>query len=386
VARFGRYELSTETELALLADATAMGQLLLTRNASPVWVMSELPVDVKGLDAARTDALLALDVHSLVALTGLPSAGAAPTTTQLWLEGWSETLAWGSHEITLAVTGYCRTVPAPRWNDVDPAWVWGDQTLVGTDTNLAPNPGGESGSAGMATNGSATWSLAMDAVAPISGTQSWVMTRGGVATTSPSYVANAGTTYGAVPCLPGDTVTFGVDLRTEAAARRKFRGYIQFRDAANVNTVATPNTFVDINAPGTARYVLSAAVPAGPSVKCHAVLQVQTWDGSNAPVGERTWWDRHTWVVKMDTSGAYWDGDTPDTETDVYAWTGTPQNSPSTRTAYEPGGGPAGWSTQTWDDMACLGPPQTHGRWDDTPASTRWNLVPPATTWNNWKG
>jgi hypothetical protein len=130
VARYGRYELSAETELALLADATALGQLLLTRNSTPVWVMSELPVDIKGLDPARTDALLALDVHGLVTLTGLPAAGAAPSTAHLWVEGWTERLAWGEHDITLAVSGYCRTAPAPTWNDTDPAWTW--DTVLGT--------------------------------------------------------------------------------------------------------------------------------------------------------------------------------------------------------------------------------------------------------------
>lgn len=122
--RFGRYGYTTTTELAAVADATALGQLLLVRNASPVWVMAALPVDTKGLDNARMDALLALDVHSLITLTGLPAIGAAPTTAHLWVEGWKETLTFGGHELELVVSGYCRTVPAPRWNDVDPAYTW----------------------------------------------------------------------------------------------------------------------------------------------------------------------------------------------------------------------------------------------------------------------
>lgn len=122
--RYGRYELSASTELALLADATAMGQLLLTRNVSPVWVMADLPVDVKHLTAEQTQALLSLDVHSLMDLTGLPVAGSAPTSATLWVEGWDETLVWGDHEITLAVSGYCRTAPAPRWDDSPPAQTW----------------------------------------------------------------------------------------------------------------------------------------------------------------------------------------------------------------------------------------------------------------------
>lgn len=124
IARYGRYEFTTTTELAEAGDAFSLGQLLLTRNSSPVWIMAELPVDMAGLDPARTATLLGLDMHSLVALTGLPSAGSAPTSANLWLEGWTETLAWGVHDITLAVTGYCRTVPAPTWSDVPVENTW----------------------------------------------------------------------------------------------------------------------------------------------------------------------------------------------------------------------------------------------------------------------
>jgi hypothetical protein len=132
VERYGRYELSTATELATATDAAAMGSLLLTRNSSPVWVLSELPVDVKNLDAADTSALLSLDIHSLVRLTGLPAAGSAPTSAALWVEGWTETLAWGEHALTLTVSGYCRTAPPPRWDDVDPDQTWDTFDLAET--------------------------------------------------------------------------------------------------------------------------------------------------------------------------------------------------------------------------------------------------------------
>lgn len=122
--RFGRYGYTTTTELAALADAQALGQMLLVRNATPVWILAALPVDTKGLDQPRYDALCGLDMHSLVTLTGLPAIGTAPTTAHLWVEGWKETLTWGEHEIELVVSGYCRTAPAPRWNDVDPAFTW----------------------------------------------------------------------------------------------------------------------------------------------------------------------------------------------------------------------------------------------------------------------
>jgi hypothetical protein len=124
IARYGRYEVSDTTVLVAAADATALGQMILTRNSSPVWIMDSLPVDVKGLSDADTTALLGLDMHSLVNLTGLPSAGAAPTSALLWVEGLTETATWGGHEITLLVSGYCRTVPVPRWDEVDPAETW----------------------------------------------------------------------------------------------------------------------------------------------------------------------------------------------------------------------------------------------------------------------
>lgn len=124
IARYGTYSVSLTTELAAQADAAAFGTLLLTRNHHPVWILNALPVDVETLDPDRTQALLSLDVGALVFLTGFPIAGGSPPTAYLWLEGWDETLAWGEHNLALVVSGYCRTSPPPRWNDVDPAMTW----------------------------------------------------------------------------------------------------------------------------------------------------------------------------------------------------------------------------------------------------------------------
>lgn len=124
IAARGRYAASITTDLAAVGDATAFGNLLLTRNSSPVWVLTGLPIAMPDLDLDRTRALLDLDLGSLISLTGLPSVGGAPTTAALWVEGWGETLTFDGHDIALYVSGYCRTVPSPRWNDLDPAWTW----------------------------------------------------------------------------------------------------------------------------------------------------------------------------------------------------------------------------------------------------------------------
>ena len=140
ITRWGAYAYSSSTELAALADAQAQAQLLLARNSSPVWVMAALPVDVPGLDATQYDALLALDMHSLLTLSGLPSLGAAPTSASMWVEGWKEELTWGTHQLELVVSGYCRTSPPPRWDDLPPSLLWGGYLPTVVRTNYATNP------------------------------------------------------------------------------------------------------------------------------------------------------------------------------------------------------------------------------------------------------
>lgn len=142
IAMFGRYEYTTTTELVALADASAIGQLLLTRNRVPVWIMASLPVDVAGLSVADTTQLLNLDMHDLINLTGLPAAGEAPTSALLWVEGWTETLTFGGHEIELVVSGFCRTAPAPRWNDLAASITWNSMGQLTWDdaTCLGPQP------------------------------------------------------------------------------------------------------------------------------------------------------------------------------------------------------------------------------------------------------
>jgi hypothetical protein len=97
--------------------------------------MAALPVDLADLDPDRTATLLAMDLHSLLNLTGLPAVGSAPTSAVLWLEGITETLAYGVHDFELAVSGYCRTSPPPRWDDVPPAQTW--DTAPGTWDEMA---------------------------------------------------------------------------------------------------------------------------------------------------------------------------------------------------------------------------------------------------------
>ena len=123
IAKFGRVAYSVTTQLATLADASAMATLLTTRNAEPVWLLDGIGLDLSVLDPAKQAAVLGLDIHDLINVTGFPVGGPA-TSAALWVEGWTEDIAHGSHVIALAVSGYCRTSPPPRWDDVAPTRTW----------------------------------------------------------------------------------------------------------------------------------------------------------------------------------------------------------------------------------------------------------------------
>ena len=98
----------------------------MSRNADPVWVLDQLPLDVAPMGWEATDAVLGLDLHSLVRVENMPAAGTAPTDAWLFVEGWEETVRFGEWELTLNVSDFARTAPGPAWDDVDAGLAWDD--------------------------------------------------------------------------------------------------------------------------------------------------------------------------------------------------------------------------------------------------------------------
>lgn len=372
IARWGHYGYTSTTDLAQLVDAQTVARLLLARNSSPVWVMAALPVDVQGLDAARYEALLGLDVHSLLVLTGLPGIGTAPTSANLWVEGYREGLTYGGHEIELVVSGYCRTAPPPRWDDVDPGWTWGDATYVETGRNLITNPSVEVDLAGWASWGAATTLARQGSSGSPSGGFYMRCTTG--ATT------NAGAAR-VVPATPGARYAARAMSRLNTAAGVGL--ILQFLDGAaaqvgityGATTTHPTSTWglntVDAIAPAGAVsvrviVVRRAAGAAGQLLDVDAVALYAVPPGS-AP----------------DTT--YFDGDTLDTTTTDYVWAGAAHGSQSVRSAVESitaGGLPP---DLTWDGAACLGPPINVGRWNDQPATLRWDQIAPSRSWDTYR-
>ena len=382
ISKWGEYSLSSSTQLAALADATAMGNLLLTRNREPVWILSALPIDVADLTQAETVALLSLELGDLITVTGLPAAGTVPTTATLWVEGWTETLTWAGHQLELTVSGYCRTVPAPRWNDLDPALTW-DQ-MGTTWVNRMTNPNLELNTQFWGSSNSALWPLVRDTTAPIYGAASAMTTRAADLTSQATSVSTVqvfapevigGGNNIRLTCQPGDEVSFRYRMKIEAAPRT-LNGYISWRSDTGGSAspaTSTPVTFT-ATAVGAYSITVTGTAPAGCVAYIPTIYVTMPAGQGNAHPGERIWLDALLVQTNGDSTLGYWDGDTADTPDYGYSWAGAQHASQSLRQ-----------TGSTWDDATCLGPQPNRGRWDDVPATTRWNTVTPTgITWDKW--
>lgn len=342
--KFGTYGYSITTALAALADAQALGQLLLVRNSKPVWSMAALPIAVDALDQATYEALLSLDVHSLISLVGLPAISTAPTSAMLWVEGWKETLAYGVHELELAVSGYCRTSAPPRWNDVAPGWLWGERQLTETRRNYITDP----------------------RLVTASG---WtgVVAGGAITTTSPYSPNQPGAAAGQVWAVSVDiTAPVGQALNGQLAPRGTAAGLF--------GSIPYTPTMWNVPAGTTQRVTAVGPLGAGADgLRWHTSVNVAA--GTFGRV----------MMERASVAGAYFDGDTPDTADTDYAWAGSANGSASVQSAIGlvSGGLPP---TMTWDDAACFGPPANLGRWDDQPATLRWDQLQPAILWDTYTG
>lgn len=382
VGKFGRYGYAVTTELAAVADATALGQLLLVRNSKPVWVMAALPIDVKGLTDAQYDALLNLDMHSLITLTGLPVIGAAPTSATLWVEGIKEGLAWDAHDIELVVSGYCRTAPAPRWDDVAPEWLWGGTVVTATRRNLATNPSGE-GAGGWAANTPANHTISDDtSIVHGRGKSKRCTPQAPVIGASTSLLAMFNIGGNPWPATVGQAYTASAYLRSTAPAAKGQVG-IQFLNAGGGGILTTLGPLVDLPPNEWVRASWQQTAPTD-TVTMRVTASIQR-QGGNVVAGELAWID-DCLVEAAASLGAYFDGATPDVPNALdYSWAGAADASASTadELAVIASGLPA---SLTWDDAACMGPPANLGRWNDQPASLRWDQIAPASTWNNYGG
>lgn len=103
-------------------DALAYAVDIVGRRSRARWRVPSLAVDVlRSLDADQRAQLVAIEPGALLALSGLPTT--APfVSSQLWIEGWTETYARYAWRFALSVSSRGLTGPAPRWADVPLTW------------------------------------------------------------------------------------------------------------------------------------------------------------------------------------------------------------------------------------------------------------------------
>lgn len=125
ISAYGEFEASLATSLAAVGDATQRANGIILKQKTPAWILSGIAIDLslERVDAGMTAELLALEMHDLVSVTGLP-AGSPYTAANLWVEGWVEEITGDSWTIALVTSDYCRSAAELRWDDVPPEYPW----------------------------------------------------------------------------------------------------------------------------------------------------------------------------------------------------------------------------------------------------------------------
>jgi hypothetical protein len=399
VATFGTYAASLSTQLVDATAAAERADVILARQAEPAWLLSGVELRLELLtevldpadDLATTLTLLGLDVHALLSITGMP-AGSPYTSALLFVEGWHETIRWGHWQLALVVSDYCRTAPAPRWDDVDPGWTWDAAGGSVVRVNLVPNPRIgvdltswlEYGAINSRQAGQTGWAL---------GTSTSIRATMDDAAVVPTYATGHYTD--ALP-IPAAGVPFSAVAQVRSNRNQRVALSVDFYDngtdwtwlGSSWDTELVPAVVLE---PNVAAALVSRPMLAPPgagvvSLGCYPAPN-NSGDGGPSIVP----WQAGDWLeltnaqleqtdleltVDGDPVTGVFHGGMPDTFADDYAWAGAPDASPSTRTTPP---------EMTWDTATCLPPITPAGRWDDVPATTRWDQVDAGTSWDQWE-
>jgi hypothetical protein len=191
-------------------------------------------------------------------------------------------------------------------------------------TNLAPNPSLEGGSAtGWVSNDEVGQPLVLDNTSAMTGVYSMRQAAKAVPTAEIASLYLTAADWARFPCVAGQAFTFSLDVKCEVA-NRAVQFYVAWYNGSTWLAQSELVGVVDTGAAGTTRRAVFTAVPpAGATVASPSVI-VRTMDWSPAIPGEKAWLDR------LNVGGAeYFDGDTPDSPTDTYNWTGSQYSSTS---------------------------------------------------------
>lgn len=198
------------------------------------------------------------------------------------------------------------------------------------DTNLVPNGGFNSATTGWAP-GTNVASLAIATV----GSEKYLQAN------FPSSVtlSDGERSYVNSPLIPipgPGSYSVRADVRipgTPAAGVSTTIGCLaRFYDASGAQVGSDQHLTNPSTTPDVWRQVWALATAPAGATQARLYPNVQ-WHGTTTTFSGGLWYVDSVTLVKSDVLQPFWDGDTPDTTTTTYAWTGTANNSASTRTS-----------------------------------------------------
>lgn len=189
-------------------------------------------------------------------------------------------------------------------------------------TNLATNPGYEIGT-GSITSAFSDYAAGVETVAPISGTRSFLTTRGG--TISGNVISGILCSTGAVriPVTVGVPIYGAASVKTDQA-NAIIKTRCNWYDASTVLTAGPETTRVASAIAGQVYRVSEVGIPPPTTVTAYLRINIYT-SGAAVVGGEKAWADQL--MIVNNYSGpdiAYADGNSPG-----WAWNGSPDASSS---------------------------------------------------------
>jgi hypothetical protein len=193
-----------------------------------------------------------------------------------------------------------------------------NQTVVTTRTNLCPNPSFETNIDSMSTSGTTITRVTSDSFSGVASLQA--VATSNLFTNFASWVSNRAS------AIPGDVITASAYVRNTVGATRGHLIRIRAYNGSGTNIANFSGTPVVVDvADGWVRISHTVTMP----VNTTSVGISVNYQTTNPAIGNTTLIDAIL-VEKTNTVGSYFDGNTPDTLTDNYEWSGIANNSQST--------------------------------------------------------
>ncbi len=349
ITQYGLYEARVNTELENLDEAQNVADRYVSLRSIPETNFSAFNINLENpnLLAADLNSLLNIEMGTAFQIDNLPNA-ISPVTYQGFVEGWTIQIDRAQAVLNIISSDSAYSIVPIRWQDVDPLteWLDLDPTAVKTSrTNLVKNPSFEVNTGGWSSASVTQTRITTDSVFGSASDQA-VSTS---INTNIGIVLTRSATY-AIPITPGNTYKIDVYVkRTVGTRTTNFR----FTTKATATGSTGLETFTSGNITSSGVWQ-KLSITATPTNVSGVFAEIFIRFGSSGAIGD-TFLVDGVICVQASTNDFYWDGtttDIPASRRPKLAWTGTPDLSTSTATAYF-----GDIPTLTWENVDTVGLP-----------------------------